>query len=62
MNALEDMSSFISLEQMRLDGLKKSSTAFAAACSMWVLTSTDSMQAALLFSMKPIPPMSAARL
>jgi periplasmic protein CpxP/Spy len=30
MNALEDMSSFISLEQMRLDGLKKSSTAFAA--------------------------------
>lgn len=30
MNALEDMSSFINLEQMRLDGLKKSSTAFAA--------------------------------
>jgi periplasmic protein CpxP/Spy len=30
MNALEDMSSFIDLEQMRLDGLKKSSTAFAA--------------------------------
>ena len=30
MTALEDMSSFINLEQMRLDGLKKSSTAFTA--------------------------------
>jgi hypothetical protein len=30
MNALEDMNSFIDLEQMRLTGLKKSSTAFAA--------------------------------
>ena len=30
MNALEDMNSFIDLEQMRLDGLKKSSAAFAA--------------------------------
>ncbi len=30
MNALADMSSFINLEQMRLDGLKKSSTAFTA--------------------------------
>jgi hypothetical protein len=30
MNALADMSSFINLEQMRLDGLKKSSAAFTA--------------------------------
>ena len=30
MNALADMNSFIQLEQMRLDGLKKSSAAFAA--------------------------------
>ena len=30
MNALADMNSFIGLEQMRLDGLKKSSSAFAA--------------------------------
>jgi hypothetical protein len=30
MNALADMNSFIDLEQMRLDGLKKSSAAFAA--------------------------------
>ncbi len=30
MNALQDMNSFIDLEQMRLDGLKKSSAAFAA--------------------------------
>jgi protein CpxP len=30
MNALADMNSFIDLEQMRLDGLKKSSTAFTA--------------------------------
>ena len=29
---------------------------------MWVLSSTDSMHSALLFSMKPMPPMSAARL
>jgi hypothetical protein len=29
---------------------------------MWLLISTESMQAALLFSMNPIPPMSAARL
>jgi hypothetical protein len=27
---------------------------------MWVLVSTDSMHSALLFSMKPMPPMSAA--
>jgi protein CpxP len=30
MNALQDMNSFIDLEQMRLDGLKKSSAAFSA--------------------------------
>jgi hypothetical protein len=30
MNALADMNSFIALEQMRLDGLKKSSAAFTA--------------------------------
>jgi hypothetical protein len=30
MNALQDMNSFITLEQQRLDGLKKSSAAFAA--------------------------------
>ena len=29
---------------------------------MWVEISTESMHSALLFSMKPIPPMSAARL
>ena len=29
---------------------------------MWVLMSTDSMHSALLFSMNPMPPMSAARL
>jgi hypothetical protein len=30
MNAIADMNSFIQLEQMRLDGLKKSSAAFTA--------------------------------
>jgi hypothetical protein len=30
MNALQDMNSFIGIEQMRLDGLKKSSAAFSA--------------------------------
>ena len=33
-----------------------------AACSMWVLIRTDSMHRALLFSMKPMPPMLAAKL
>ena len=39
-----------------------STPCFTAACSMWVLISTESMQIALFFSMKPMPPMLAARL
>ena len=33
-----------------------------AACSMCVLISTESMHRALLFSIKPMPPILAARL